>query len=344
MSPHNHRTDRPRYKDSSGLAVIPTVENQGLSVLQLNADGLTKAKLEVIRQLADSNQVAVVLLQETHRTTVDNLKLPGFLLAGSIPSKHHGMATFVRTGITWSAVKRSPPDSNIEWQVREVQETTIVNVYKPPPSELYPTSLPSVPAPAIYAGDFNCQQTDWGFKQTTKDGETLSDWASSAEAVLLYDPKEPPSLFSARWNTYTNPDLAFAVGRSCDPKPEQRIIDRFPRSHHQPSIIKVPSLVQPIDGKPVIGDGTSGKLTGSYSPQRMKEEHHVSQIHMLMTQTQHTQRIATCLNALRRASHAASTKTTSPDGTTAATISFASTSRQPPRKTSTQRQQHYSIS
>ena len=186
-----------------------------------------------------------------HRTTDDNLKLSGFVLSGSIPSKHHCMATFVRTGITWSPVKRSPPDSNIAWLVTEVQETTIVKVYKPPPSELYPTSLPSVPAPAIYAGDFNCQHTDWGYKQTTKDGETLSDWASSAEAVLLYDPKEPPSFFSARWNTYTNPDLAFAVGRSFDPKPERRIIDRFPRSHHRPSIIKVPSLVQPIAGKPV---------------------------------------------------------------------------------------------
>ena len=42
-----------------------------------------------------------------------------------------------------------------------------------------------------------------------------------------------------------------AVGRSCDPKPERRIIDRFPRSHHRPSIIKVPSLFQPIAGKPV---------------------------------------------------------------------------------------------
>ena len=114
--------------------------------------------------------MAVVILQETQRTTDDNLTLPGFLHAGSIPSKHHGMATFVRTGITWSAVKRSPPDSNIEWQVTEVQETTIVNVYKPPPSERYPTSLPSVSAPA-YAGDFNSQNTDWGFKQTTKDGE-----------------------------------------------------------------------------------------------------------------------------------------------------------------------------
>ena len=83
--------------------------------------------------------MAVVLLQETHRTTDDyNLKLPGFLLAGSILSKHHGMATFVRTGITWSAVKQSPPDSNIEWLVTEDQETTVVNVNKPPPSALRP--------------------------------------------------------------------------------------------------------------------------------------------------------------------------------------------------------------
>ena len=131
MSPHNHQGPF-----QGGQSSRPS-KTKVCAVLQLNAEGLTNAKLEVIRQLADSKQVAVVLLQETHRTTEDNLKLPGFLLAGSIPSKHHGMATYVRTGITWSAIKRSPPDSNIEWLVTEVQETTIVNVYKPPPSELY---------------------------------------------------------------------------------------------------------------------------------------------------------------------------------------------------------------
>ena len=42
------------------------------------------------------------------------------------------------------------------------------------------------------------------------------------------------------------------MGRCCDPKPERRVIDRFPRSHHRPSIIRVPSLVRPISGKPVM--------------------------------------------------------------------------------------------
>ena len=47
----NVATSMPRYKDasSSERAVIPTVDNHGVSVLQL-----TNAKFEVIRQLADS--------------------------------------------------------------------------------------------------------------------------------------------------------------------------------------------------------------------------------------------------------------------------------------------------
>ena len=63
--------------------------------------------------------------------------------------------------------------------------------------------------------------------------------------------EEPPNFFSARWNSYTNPDLAFAIFRRNDLKPEKRVLDRFPRSHHRPSIITVPSLVQPVAGKPV---------------------------------------------------------------------------------------------
>ena len=100
------RNSKNKDAFSLGRSVIPIVENQSLPVLQLNAEELTNAKLEIIRQLADSNQVAVELLQETHIATDYNLQLPGFLLAGSIPGrpKHHGMATLIRTGhplITW---------------------------------------------------------------------------------------------------------------------------------------------------------------------------------------------------------------------------------------------------
>ena len=62
MSPHNHRTDRPRYKDapSSGRAVIPTVENQGLSVLQLNAIRVVVGAL-AIRVVVGSLAIRVVV-------------------------------------------------------------------------------------------------------------------------------------------------------------------------------------------------------------------------------------------------------------------------------------------
>ena len=165
MSPNSHRAGRPRSKPRSRprlttpSADTPSVENQGLSVLQLNVEGLTTAKLEILRHLADSNRAAVVLLQETHCTSDNILKIPGFHLAGSIYSKQHGVATFVRSEISWSASSQSPPGANIEWLVTKIQDTSVVNVYKPPPSELSLTSLPSVAAPAIYAGDFNCQHT-----------------------------------------------------------------------------------------------------------------------------------------------------------------------------------------
>ena len=230
---------------------MSAVENQGLPVLQLNVEGLTSAKLDVIRELANTTKAAVILLQETHRTASDNLKLPGFGLAGSVNSKQHGIATFVRSDIGWSALRQSPPNADTEWIATKVQETTVVNVYKPPPTRLSPTSLPVYAAPAVYAGDFNCHHTDWGYKHTTRDGETLTDWASNAGATLLFDPKEPPSFHSARWNSNTNPDLAFAVCRSSEPIPERRVLERFPRSQHRPSLIKVPSLVQPVAGKPV---------------------------------------------------------------------------------------------
>ena len=198
MSPPNHRQPgRPRRKRSGGCkstpgrVSIPTVDHQGLAVFQLNVEGLTNAKLEIIRHLADSHKVAAVLLQETHCMAEDTLKLPGFHLAGSILSRHHGIATFVRSDLGWTATGQSPPNASVEWLSTRIQATSVVNVYKPPPSTLTVSALPLVQAPAIYAGDFNCQHTDWGYFHTTPDGETLCEWASNANAQLLFDPKEP---------------------------------------------------------------------------------------------------------------------------------------------------------
>lgn len=156
---------------------------------------------------------------------------------------------FVRKDMAWSAAGQSPEGAEVEWITKKVQGTTIVNIYKPPPSRLAPSSLPDVPAPALYAGDFNSHHTDWGYSSSNADGDLLVDWASTADATLLYDPKEPRTLYSARWNSTTNPDLAFAKCHNNQPLPVRRILDMLARSHHRPSLITILSLVQPVQGR-----------------------------------------------------------------------------------------------
>ena len=138
-----------------------------------------------------------------------------------------------------------------------------MNVYKPPSSKHELTSLPDLPSPTIYIGDFKCQPTEWGYVHSNQDSGMLIEWASSTDAVLVYEPKEQSNFYSVKWDSSTNPDLAFAKMNSYDPLPERWILDRFLRSHHCPSLITVPSPIQPTKTKPVImKDGTSGKQTG----------------------------------------------------------------------------------
>jgi len=61
----------------------------------------------------------------------------------------------------------------------------------------------------MYTGDFNCCSTTWGYRSTNASGEALEDWASASGFNLMHDPKQPDSFYSRRWNTGTNPDLAF---------------------------------------------------------------------------------------------------------------------------------------
>ena len=146
---------------------IPAAEILGLPVFQISVEGLNTTKSEVIQQLADIHQVAIVLLQEAHKAVADHLKLPGFILAASILSKKNGLMTFVKEQISWTTISLSPPGSNIEWLAIKIQETMVINVYKPPRSTLSVTYLPPFAAPTIYSGDFNCQYTGWGYNYTT---------------------------------------------------------------------------------------------------------------------------------------------------------------------------------
>ena len=77
----------------------------------------------------------------------------------------------------------------------------------------------------------------------------LVEWASSNNLTLLYNPKEPDSFHSARWNSGTNPDLAFASSTEDQAPPSRRVLEKFPRSQHRPSLITPIPLVAPTSSK-----------------------------------------------------------------------------------------------
>ena len=132
-----------------------------------------------------------------------------------------------------------------------VENYNITNVYKPPSSRISPTTLPTLPFPSLYAGDFNCQPVDWGYTITSSDGESLAAWAASNNLAVLYNPKDPASFLSGRWGTGRNPDLDFVRFDSDSSLPDRCVLEKFPRSQHRPSLVTPPKLVSPIPSKPV---------------------------------------------------------------------------------------------
>ena len=244
------QTDRvEREPPLSGRGISNADKYRRPTVLQLNVEGISLGKLAVVEQLAYKHRASVILLQETHCTSADKLAIPNYLLAGSTLSRKYGLATFVHKSLKWNSISQSPPGAEIEWLCVDVRNYNIANVYKPPRSRMTSTSLPTFPAPSLYAGDFNCQHVDWGYNTTNSDGECLAAWASNNNMSLLFSPKDAASFLSGRWGTETNPDLAFASFDS--QHPDRRVLEKFPRSQHRPSLITAPKLGAPVPSRPM---------------------------------------------------------------------------------------------
>ena len=124
------------------------------TILQLNIEGLTASKMNVLHYLALQSEALVILLQETHCTDAEKLVLQNYQLPGSSLSRKHGLATFVHERLRYTLLDQSPPTSEIEWLCVDVASYKIVNVYKPPPTRLRSLHL-VFPHPCLYAGDFN---------------------------------------------------------------------------------------------------------------------------------------------------------------------------------------------
>ena len=202
------------------------------AVLQLNIEGLTTSKINVLHHLAVQYETLVILLWETHCTCEDKLTIPGFAQGRSSLSRKHGLATFLYDRLKWTFANQSPATSETEWLRVDVDGYRIVNVYKPPATRLQASDLPMFPHPVFYAGNFNCPHVNWGYRTSSADGECLVARASLDDLVPLHDPKDVAIFNSGRWNTGTNPDLTFASVGPDSRVSNRRILEKFPRSQH----------------------------------------------------------------------------------------------------------------
>ena len=211
-----------------------------LVVLQRNVEGLTRSKRDIIHHLADVHEVNVLLLQETHATNEEKLKIEGFETVAFTSSKHYGLATYIRDGLRAISIRKSSTDNLAEWIVSTVNGIDIVNIYKPPKVKLDIEALPYISTSSIVCGDFNSRHGSWGYPDSNQNGNLIESWAESFNLLLLFDTKASPSFFSKRHKTWTNPDLTF-ISANMSSRSQRDVLDLFPRSGHCPILVRTNS-------------------------------------------------------------------------------------------------------
>ena len=238
-----------RGPSSSGRESVDSGKKP-LNILQINVEGWTSAKREVLQKLVSDKSCMVVLVQETHQTNSDKLKLYGFTLADFIPSAKHGIATFIRNSVPFVHVGNSDEDDPTQWTIIEIDNIQVVNLYHPPSSALDTSRLPTVSTHFIIAGDFNCRHESWGYPDSNIDGENLAAWCAINSLYTLFDPKQPASFHSGRWNRGTNPDIAFCT-KINGTTPAREVLNLFPRSQHRSSFIHTQPLLNFTKSSPI---------------------------------------------------------------------------------------------
>ena len=79
-------------------------------------------------------------------------------------------------------------------------------------------------------------------------GEQLTDWASTADLNLLFDPKQPKTFHSGRWQIGTNLDLCFSRGLPM--MALRRVLVPFPKSQHFLTVVHIGIEIPLVHSQP----------------------------------------------------------------------------------------------
>ncbi|UYV64706.1 hypothetical protein LAZ67_3001719 [Cordylochernes scorpioides] len=223
-----------------------------LRICQINVEGLTTAKTEILERMGRDENIDIFALQETHISEdhISRLKIPNYDLIAYENHPRYGLAILTKKDIS----NNSFPSIKSSHSISITHDSlTIHNIYKPPSQDWNQQVLPNTSHPSLYCGDFNSHHNSWGYTTTNTNGELLEEWANNNLLHLIYNPKQNGSFSSGRWNTRTNPDLCF-VSTDHNNKPiptTKRILKKFPKNQHHPIILEVGHFI-PVTLKPSL--------------------------------------------------------------------------------------------
>lgn len=225
----------------------PAVRSLGPTsrICQINVEGMSRSKGEYISKFAAEYNIDIILAQETHTAKAEELrdrgKITGFEMIVAEYSRAHGIATYVKQGMSDVSVLESSTNNNIYGSAIRAGPFSVTNVYKAPRTEWSDPVLNIQAHPAIYAGDFNSHHNEWGYRENDNNGESVISWASIGELHLVHDAKARKTFYSKIHHTESNPDLCF-VSTDSEGIPLQvsrEVFTAFPNSQHRPVILEI---------------------------------------------------------------------------------------------------------
>ena len=249
------RPSQQQRRHRKGMARIndPQIRmTHQLRILQVNVEGYSKAKGDILAKLTHSENIDILALQETHleERSIARLTVPEFEVISFLGHARFGIATLIKRELVDKVEEITKPSTHCIGV--KIGGITIYNVYKPPSQTWEFSVVPKKEHPVIYVGDFNSHHTRWGYCNPDPDGVRLADWADINNHQLIYDAKDKGTFTSRTWGT-TNPDLCFVSSdRTGRALPTQRtILNRFTKSQHRPVVINVGLQIPILRSTPI---------------------------------------------------------------------------------------------
>ena len=140
-----------------------------------------------------------VMCKDKHRSQTQAMsRIPGMSFVAERPHNKYGSAVFISDDLKVKGISICE-ENDVELITIELCNATIQSVYKPPNKQFLLSPLQQGNKPHVVIGDFNSNNTLWGYSTIGTDGGAVEQWAESSNIPLIHDAKLPKSFTSARW-------------------------------------------------------------------------------------------------------------------------------------------------